>query len=161
MQLTLILFPLFILLLLNLPFGSVLRKSAFWISLILVTLQIGLVIFEPIEFWAALPAESLRLPFIFNFMIDRLSLLMLLAIGLVAWIALVVGNSLIPATSDDPKHPEHNDKFNFFNLVILIQPDYGGRLKNLQFILAVLNDIINTVFYFRAYHAKIFRWYIS
>jgi len=77
----LVLVPFFSLLILTLPFKSLMRKAAFWWVALLSLVQIALVVFHPAWFWEG--------------KVDSLSLILLLSIGIVVFISLFVARELI------------------------------------------------------------------
>ncbi|MFC1501480.1 proton-conducting transporter membrane subunit [Elusimicrobiota bacterium] len=104
----LVLLPLLTIIILNLPFKSLLKKIAFYAASLLMLGQIYLAIFGA-ECWTRKCVITENL-FSLNFSVDNLTQVMLLLIGIVALATLLVGNSLIKAL---------DKKFNFINLLII------------------------------------------
>lgn len=103
-----ILAPLFLLLVLNLPVNFV-RKAAFVLASVLLILQVFLALFYPFLPWGA-SRDFLGLFFVFNLAIDSLTLIMLLTIGIVAFVSLVVARNTIT---------EARQRFYFINLLLI------------------------------------------
>ena len=72
-----ILIPIFGIIILNLPFGTILKRCAFWYAFALFCLQIILAIFHNPFFWSG-ELESISSFFNVRFTIDPLGFLMLL-----------------------------------------------------------------------------------
>lgn len=107
----LILIPLFSVILLNMPLGTLTRKIAFWVCLALFIIQV---------LWVLTPVSAAFEPvFKFNLMIDDLSRTVLFCIGLVLFAALFVGDHFIK---------DADMKFNFFNLLILALAGMNGTV---------------------------------
>jgi len=102
--------PLLSIIILNLPFRRIMKKTAVWLAMALFISQIFLIIFFPPDLWNHEfgPFGTL---FKFDLMIDGLSRIMLVCIGMVFLISLLVGRHLI--TRDE-------EKFNFVNLLLII-----------------------------------------
>lgn len=106
----LILVPLFLIIAINLPIKDIMRKVAFYLAAILFLLQIVYIAFQP-AFLANISADPFKPFFVFNFLFDSLSAIMLLIIGVVETAALIAGNYLI----------EHEKlKFKFINLLLIL-----------------------------------------
>lgn len=105
----LLLIPFIFLILINLLYSRPVRALAFWLSGILLAAQAAMAIFEPSDFWQV-PLPFLDRAFPFNLYIDNLTLVMLVSISIVAFAALLAGNSTI---KDEDK------KFNFINVIML------------------------------------------
>ena len=104
-----ILIPIFGIIILNLPFGRLLKRCAFWYAFALFSLQIILAITHNPFFWSG-ELESISKFFNVSFTIDHLGFLMLLSIGIVCLSSLVVSRYVI--TDED-------ERFNFINLLII------------------------------------------
>ena len=105
----LILLPLLIAIILNLPFKKQMRKAAFWVCLALFTVQI---------LWILRPVSASFEPiFKFNLIIDDLSRVVLFCIGMVSIASLFVGEHVF--IDDD-------QRFNFLNLLILAFAGMNG-----------------------------------
>ncbi|MFA5255849.1 MAG: proton-conducting transporter membrane subunit [Candidatus Omnitrophota bacterium] len=104
-----ILIPIFGIIILNLPFGSILKRCAFWYAFVLFSLQIILAIFHNPFFWSG-ELEAISSFFNVKFTIDPLGFLMLLSIGIVCLSSLIVSRYAI--TDED-------ERFNFINLLII------------------------------------------
>ncbi len=103
-----ILLPLLLLFVLNLPIEFV-RKSSFWLACVLLLAQVLLVLMHSIFAWSVYP-DSLRSFFVFNLSVDNLTLVMLLAIGIVALVSLIVALCTIS---------EERQRFYFINLLLI------------------------------------------
>jgi multicomponent Na+:H+ antiporter subunit D len=125
MPLVFVLVPLIALLAINLPLGSVGRKLGFPTAALLALLQIGAVLAAP-GAWLGSPAPSgasgvapvvggLKLAF----SADRLSLLLLLSIGIAALAALCVARGL-------ERKEDRGGESRFYNLVILAMAGMNG-----------------------------------
>ena len=95
---------------LNLPFGNRLRKSAFWFALALCIIQIALAIRHHPLFWGN-ELEAMDSFFKISFSLDHLSFVMLLCIGIVSLASLLVTCYTI---QDD------KERFKFINLLIIV-----------------------------------------
>ncbi|MCX5782264.1 MAG: proton-conducting transporter membrane subunit [Elusimicrobia bacterium] len=111
-----ILIPFFILILINLFFSKAVKKLTFWIAAVLFLFQALIVIFKPIEFWSG-KLPSIEKLFPFSLYIDNLALVMLLSIGIIAFISLIVGQNTI---NDGTK------RFNFINVLVLANIGMNG-----------------------------------
>lgn len=102
------LIPLLGIIILNIPAGKVMRKTAFWFAFALFILHILLVLFHHFGFTGQ--AVEVRGAF-FNvsFAVDHLTFIMLLSISIVALASLIVARSTI---SDE------RQRFNFINLLV-------------------------------------------
>ncbi len=105
----LILIPLFGIVILNLPFGNVMRRLAFWFAFSIFTTQIILAMTHQPIFWGN-ELEQMDAFFHVNFSIDHLSFIMLLCIGIVSIASLLVTRN----TVHDLK-----ERFKFINLLII------------------------------------------
>ena len=103
-----ILAPLLLLFVLSLPINFI-SKSASWLAGALFLIQVLLVLFHSLLPWSA-QSDTLGLFFVFNLSVDNLTLVVLLAIGIVAFVSLIVAGSTIT--------PERQ-KFNFVNLLLI------------------------------------------
>ena len=112
----LILVPFLSVIILNLPFKTLMKRLAFWFCLLLTLAQIFLVIFADKGFWLK-NIGIIGTFFNFNLAVDNLTLLMLLCIGIVLFITLLVSRHLI---TDDESN------FNFINLLLLAMSGMNG-----------------------------------
>jgi len=105
----LVLLPLLGIIILNLPLGHVMRRSAFVFAFGLFLIQIALAIFH---YPGLLSSRLYVVKTFFNadFAFDHLSFIVLLSIGIVSLTSLVVGRYTIQ---------NDNDRFNFINLLII------------------------------------------
>jgi multicomponent Na+:H+ antiporter subunit D len=117
MPLVFVLVPLIALLAINLPLGSLGKKLGFPTAALLALLQIGAVLFAP-GAWAN-PSDFLGGSVRFAFSADRLSLLLLLSIGIAVLGALCVARYLF-RDSKSEEGPR------FFNLTILAMIGMNG-----------------------------------
>ena len=78
----LILVPLFGIIILNLPFGNLMRRLAFWFALAICIIQIALAVTHYPLFWGS-ELQKLDSFFKIDFSLDHLSFVMLLCIGIV------------------------------------------------------------------------------
>jgi multicomponent Na+:H+ antiporter subunit D len=105
----LILIPLFSVIILNLPFKRLMRKSAFWVCLAIFIAQV---------LWVLLPISAAFEPiFKFNLIVDDLSRVVLFCIGTVLFAALFTGEHVI--TDEDRR-------FNFLNLLLIALAGMNG-----------------------------------
>jgi len=103
-----ILIPLAILILLNIFTGDSEEKSAFWVVVVLTLLQAVYTAILPVEFWnQTLGGLGNFLPI--NFHPDNISRVLLVAIGITAFGAVVTGRYTL----------SENKRFNFFNLILV------------------------------------------
>ncbi len=102
-----ILAPLFLLFVLNLPLKPV-NKACFWLAGVLLSAQILMALGHALCPWSLYP-DKLGLFFVFNLVMDNLTLVMLLVIGIVSLVALFVGKSTIIL---------EEQRFNFVSLVL-------------------------------------------
>jgi len=109
----LILLPLAAVVLLNLPMHKALNKAAFWFGVLLCLFQAILVTQAPAYVWNSCPYYVSRLVKFFP-MVDSLTLVMLLSISIVGFVALLTARYSIR---------DNERLFNFSNLVILA---FGG-----------------------------------
>jgi len=104
-----ILVPLFCLILLNVPPKAIVKRPAFWLVAALPLVQVFLTAFHPVAVW-----DEIRNPFnsyfIFNLSVDALSTVLLLSIGIVVFIAALVGRYTLSGETQ---------RFNFFNLLLV------------------------------------------
>lgn len=104
-----ILVPFILLVILNLPFKFLNAQIAFWLTAILLLIQ---VLLASIHFW--LPWSNYSVPlgqfFIFKLALDSLALIMLFSIGLVVFVSLLVAKSTITT---------ERRNFNFINLLLV------------------------------------------
>lgn len=105
----LILLPLLGIIIINLPLGKFMRRTAFVFALGLFLIQIALAIFHYPGLWASklYPVKSF---FNADFTFDHLSFIVLLSIGIVSLASLIVGRHTIK---------DEDDRFNFINLLII------------------------------------------
>ena len=101
--------PLAGIIILNLPLGNIMRRSAYVFAFGLFLIQIALAIFHYPGLWAG-GLGAVDLFFKVSFTVDRLSFIVLLSIGIVSLTSLIVGRYTI---SDD------DQRFNFINLLII------------------------------------------
>jgi proton-translocating NADH-quinone oxidoreductase chain N len=106
----LILLPLFMVAILNLPLRIMMKRLAFWLAAILCFYQLLLVALHPLVFWSVTP-DPLGPFFSFKLALDPLTLVMLFSIAIVCFIALLVGRYTIT---------DENSRFNFINLVLIL-----------------------------------------
>ncbi len=111
-----VLIPLAGVLILNILRLNFIKKTACWFGALMALAQIGIVLFIPIT---ALGSQSgfFAKYFFFNLAIDSLSKLMLLAIGIVVFSAILIGQFTY---QDDSK------RFNFLNLMLLTLAGMNG-----------------------------------
>ncbi len=112
----LILIPLLGVIILNLPFRGVMKKSAFWFAAALFLIQIILAIFHHPALWGN-SLETFDSFFKVNFSTDHLSFIVLLAIGIVSLTSLIVAKYTIK---------DENERFNFINLLIIASIGMSG-----------------------------------
>ena len=112
---------------LNLPSRTMMRRFAFWLSLILVASQVCLAAFFGTDFWSS-GLDIYGSFFRFNLAVDPLSRIMLFSVGIVVLTAILVGRRVIE---------DENQQFNFTNLMLLI--------------LAGMNGVVTTVDVFSLY----------
>ncbi len=105
---SLILIPLFAVILMNLPF-RVVRRSAFWFGLVLFVGQIYISIFPPEGVACYL--------FKFSLIVDELSRVVLFCVGIVLFTALFVGQQMLK---------DEEQRFNFINLLIIAMAGLNG-----------------------------------
>ncbi|MDD5432758.1 MAG: proton-conducting transporter membrane subunit [Candidatus Omnitrophica bacterium] len=112
----LILLPFLSIIILNLPFKSILRKLAFLFGVSLCLFQIAFVFFPALRFSSA-QFELLSSFLKFNLLVDNLTLVMLLCIGIVSFVSLLAAKRLIP---------EERALFNFTNVLIIALAGLNG-----------------------------------
>ncbi len=101
--------PLLGVIILNLPFGRLMRKIAFWVCLALFSAQV---------LWVLTPVSAAFEPiFKFNLIVDDLSRVVLFCIGMVLFAALFTGEHVI---TDEDK------RFNFLNLLLIALAGLNG-----------------------------------
>jgi multicomponent Na+:H+ antiporter subunit D len=105
----LILLPLIGIIILNLPLGNFMRRSAFIFAFGLFVIQVALAIFHYPGLWVS-RLHIVDTFFKVNFAVDHLSFIVLLSIGIVSLTSLIVCRHTI---SDE------NERFNFINLLII------------------------------------------
>ncbi|MFB3892328.1 MAG: complex I subunit 5 family protein [Phycisphaerae bacterium] len=103
----LILVPLGLLVLLNLPYKTAATKLAFILTLVLAAAQTALVLLNPEGFWSANGPFSIPG---FTLAADKLCQVLVLTVGIVVFVTVLVAE----ATMSDPRQ-----KFNFINLVLV------------------------------------------
>lgn len=113
MLIAFIFIPLLGIMLLNLPFWSP-RKTASWFGFTVFAFQVWLALFSPASLWTPLP---FKLPFAFEMKADSLTVIMLLSIGIVAFISLLLAQYTI--------HTKEK-RFNFVNLLLLAALGMNG-----------------------------------
>jgi multicomponent Na+:H+ antiporter subunit D len=101
------LIPLIGVIILNLPFRKLMKKTAFWFAAALFIVHIALVSFHHMGSWGTGLLQGSF--FNVNFYVDQLTFIMLLSISIVSLASLLVARALI---SDE------NKRFNFINLLI-------------------------------------------
>ena len=115
----LIFIPLFIVMLVNMPFGGI-RKAAFGLALTIAVAQIGFALFAfcaPGNPLAGGHNDILGNFFIFNIGVDNLTLVLLFCIGLTLLVTLLSGRETII----DPRQ-----QFNFVNLLVIALAGLNG-----------------------------------
>jgi multicomponent Na+:H+ antiporter subunit D len=112
---------------LNLPSRTMMRRFAFYLSLILAASQVCLAAFFGTDFWNS-SLDIYGSFFRFNLAVDPLSRVMLLSIGIVVLAAILVSRQMIE---------DENQRFNFTNLMLII--------------LAGMNGVVTTVDVFSLY----------
>jgi len=105
----LVLMPLILLILLNLPFKYRRDSLAFWSSGALFTAQALLVLLHQVVGLGSRPDPLVRF-FAFQLSLDNLALAALFTVGLIAFVSLLVGSSTITRESS---------RFNFVNLLLI------------------------------------------
>ena len=108
--------PLIGILVLNLPFRDAMKKAAFWFAAALFTIQILLAVFHHPGFWSN-SLERFDLIFKVSFVMDHLSFIVLLSIGIVSLASLLVAKCTM---HDD------EERFNFINLLIIASIGMSG-----------------------------------
>ncbi|HVO77116.1 MAG TPA: proton-conducting transporter membrane subunit [Candidatus Bathyarchaeia archaeon] len=116
MPVFLIIIPLAAVVVLNLPFHALLKRAAFWVGVLACLFQAGLVVSAPDYLRAGCAGYASRL-LQFIPTVDNLALVMLLAIAVVAFSALMVARYSIRDTEK---------LFNFSNLVVLALAGMNG-----------------------------------
>src|SRR5674536_66340 len=111
-----VLIPLFVVLILNLLRFDFIKKIACWFGVVLTLAQIGFVLFVPIDLLSSRSGFFAKY-FAFNFTMDSLSKLMVVAIGIVVFAAIMIGQFTY---SDETK------RFNFLNLILLTLAGMNG-----------------------------------
>jgi len=106
----LILLPLIGVIILNLPLGNIMRRSAFVFAFGLFLIQIALAMFHYPGLWAS-RLHAVDTFFKVTFAVDHLSFIVLLSIGIVSLTSLIVGRQTIK---------DESERFNFINLLIII-----------------------------------------
>jgi len=104
-----ILAPFFLLVILNLPFKFLRKEAAFWLAGSLLFTQVLLILLHPLFFWSSYP-DPLRSFFAFDLSIDNLTLILLLIIGIVAFVSLFVARDTIG---------QERQRFHFINLLLI------------------------------------------
>ena len=105
----LILLPLLGVIILNLPLGNIMRRSAFTFAFGLFIIEIALAIFHYPGFWAG-NLQVVDSFFKVTFAVDHFSFIVLLSIGIVSLTSLIVGRNTIN---------DEVEMFNFTNLLII------------------------------------------
>ena len=111
-----ILIPLISVIILNLSRFDFIKKIACWFGVLLTLVQIGFVLFVPIDLLSS-KSGFFGTYFSFNLAIDSLSKIMLLSIGIVVFTAIMIGQFTY---SDETK------RFNFLNLILLTLAGMNG-----------------------------------
>ncbi len=111
-----ILIPLISVIILNLTRFDFIKKIACWFGLLLTLVQIGFVLFVPLDLLIS-KAGFFGRYFSFNLAADSLSKIMLLTIGIVVFTAILIGQFTY---SDETK------RFNFLNLILLVLAGMNG-----------------------------------
>ncbi|MDD4894587.1 MAG: proton-conducting transporter membrane subunit, partial [Candidatus Omnitrophica bacterium] len=117
MHSSLILLPFLGVILLNFPFRVFMRKIAFWFCLAIISVQVYAVLFPAVYSWGVLDAFGSFLKF--NFVIDNLSRVLLLSIGIVSFAALFVQKHIVR---------DEDRIFNFVNMLLLILAGMNGAV---------------------------------
>jgi multicomponent Na+:H+ antiporter subunit D len=112
---------------LNMPSRTMMRRFAFYLSLILAASQVCLAAFFGTDLWNS-GLDIYGSFFRFNLAVDSLSRVMLFSVGIVVLTAILVGREVIE---------DENQRFNFTNLMLLI--------------LAGMNGVVTTVDVFSLY----------
>lgn len=116
MSALLILIPFLVLIFLNLPLRRLMNALALWLVLALALFQVCLVIFPQSFSWVG------NLGFFNYFLkfspwVDGLTLVMLVATGIVIFVSAILGNSVIG---------EKDKRFNFFSLLLIVLAGING-----------------------------------
>ena len=112
----LILIPLFGVMILNLPFRSVMKRLAFWFAAVLFLVQMIVAVFHHSTIWGS--SMTTFDPFFkVDFLTDSLSFIVLLAIGVVSLTSLIVARYTLK---------DENERFNFINLLIIASIGMSG-----------------------------------
>src|SRR5665811_740965 len=111
-----ILIPLISVIILNLSRFDFIKKIACWFGVLLTLVQIGFVLFVPIDLLSS-KSGFFGTYFSFNLAVDSLSKIMLLSIGIVVFTAIMIGQFTY---SDETK------RFNFLNLILLTLAGMNG-----------------------------------
>ena len=105
----LILIPFISIIFLNLPLGAITRKPAFLLAGAFLLFQITLALLHPFVNWS-----NFNDPFgaflVFRLMVDNLSIVLILAIGIVGLVTTIVARSIIA---------QEQDRLNFLNLLLV------------------------------------------
>ena len=91
----LVLIPFFSLLILSLPFKNLMNKAGFWWVALLSLAQVVLAAFHPAWFWDG-KLNIWMLLFPFNSLVDSLTLIMVISIGIIVFISLFVARATLP-----------------------------------------------------------------
>ncbi|MFA5840074.1 MAG: proton-conducting transporter membrane subunit [Candidatus Margulisiibacteriota bacterium] len=105
----LLLLPLLVIIIINLPLRGI-RRTAIWFAGFICLLQAALVLYHPLQSWSML-STFMETFLSFKISIDSLALVMLLCIALVELTAILVANATIP---------EDKRKASFVNLALII-----------------------------------------
>lgn len=111
-----ILIPLLGLIILNLPIGNFMRRSAFWFAAVLFSAQTLLAVFHNSTAWAVNLA-SVDAFFKVGFLIDHFTLIMFICIGLVSFSSLILAKHTIT---------DEGELFRFINLLIIASVGMSG-----------------------------------
>ena len=111
-----ILVPLAGILILNLPIGNFMRRSAFWFALALFLIQISIAVFHHSLAWTGrlAPVDSF---FKVAFTLDHLTFIMFMCIGIVSISSLVVAKHALL---------DEGERFRFINLLIIAAMGMSG-----------------------------------
>ncbi len=112
----LLLIPLAGILILNLPLARFARGAAFWFALILFFIEIAIAVFHHCAFFAGAPMP-IDAFFKTDFVMDHVTFVMFLSIGIVSLASLLVARYTIP---------DGSERFKFINLLIIAYVGMSG-----------------------------------
>lgn len=113
---SLILLPFLAVIILNTPLRLFMRKAAFWVCLFIIVMQISFIVYPPAcAFSNSLDIFGIFLKF--NFVVDNLSRVLLLCIGIVTLAAVFVEKYIIE---------DEERLFNFVNIALLLLAGMNG-----------------------------------